>query len=139
MGFKVSINSNNVIDALKRKREENIASKIDLDRLGEFLVDKLVTLIEEQDPSWPVPSGWRDPRAWIETGELRDTITYKIEEEGTKRTLKVGLFDPELASIAFMLEFGSASNNLPERPLFRTVFNTERDAILEEIKKMMQE
>jgi len=115
------------------------------EEVGQYLENKLVDKITKQDPSWvslsPVTiRRKKSSKAWIDTGELIGLITHTIEGS-IPVSIQVGIFDHEKAFIAYCLEFGTNGgsivaggmihtwNHIPERPLFRLVFDEEKEAI----------
>jgi len=110
-------------------------------KAGAYLEAKLVEMIDKQ---W---AGWQplDPKTarrkhstkiWVDTGELRSLITHVVEGRIPK-VVKVGIFNHEKGLIAHFLEFGT--KHIPERPLFRLVFDLEKEKIerliIDEINK----
>ncbi len=71
-------------------------------------------------------------KIWVHTGSLFQLITYTIEGRVPK-VVKVGIFDDERSLVAHFLEFGT--KNIPERPLFRLVFDLEKEKVLQMIQK----
>lgn len=109
-------------------------SKPDYDAIGKHLVDKLKFTIRTQHSlplNWP-PSGG-DGLAWHETGLLLDSLDYRVIRENNTVNILVGVFSlPERAKIVLWLEYGT--DEIPERPLFRTVIPNEKEYILEQLK-----
>jgi len=126
------------------------------DRVGAYLEGKIVEKIEQQDSSWQKLHPFTVKRkgstkAWIDKGELLSLITRIIEGRMPK-VVKVGIFNHEKGYIAHILEFGvsipvtekmrkylhsqglhlrnsTTEINIPERPLFRLVFDIEKNKI----------
>lgn len=118
-------------------------------KVGDYIAGKILDRMVAQDPSWePLAestiSRKKSTKAWIDTGELFNLIMHSIE--GTMPVeIQVGIFDHEKAFIAYCLEFGTNGgsivaggmihtwNHIPERPLFRAVFDEERENIIDMI------
>lgn len=101
-------------------------------KAGAYMESRLVNMIVEQNPQWtPLkPATTRQKgssKIYIDTGELMNLITYQIEGIMPK-TVKVGIFNHEKGMIAHFMEFGT--RNMPERPLFRLVFDMEEQKVL---------
>lgn len=118
--------------------------------VGKHLNDCIHNRLENQDdPSWqPLAASTirrkGSAKAWIDKEELRDLIIHTVE--GTAPVMvQVGIFNHEKAFIAYCLEFGTNGgsivaggmihtwNHIPERSLFRTVFNEEKQACINRI------
>lgn len=134
-------------------------------RAGQFMHAKLIEKIDRGDPSWAKLSEFtiarkRSTKPWVDTGELRSLITYKIEVEGQTYHVQVGIFSDEKAMIASVLEFGAtimvtpkmraylhhigmhlrrdtASIHIPARPLFRATFDEHVDNLESVIEKFL--
>lgn len=106
-------------------------------RVGAYLEAKLVEMIDKQHSNWkPL-----DPQTvkkkgstkiWVDSSELRSLIAHRVEGR-TPKTVKVGIFEHQRGLIAHFLEFGT--KDIPERPLFRLVFDLEKDRIGDLIDK----
>lgn len=110
-------------------------------RVGAYMEAKIVEMIDRQWGGWPPldPKTVRkkkSSKAWVDTGELRSLITHVIEGRIPK-TVKVGIFEHEKGLIAHFLEFGT--KNIPERPLFRLVFDLEKEKVLQMIKERAEQ
>jgi len=106
-------------------------------RAGAFLTAKLVERIDVGDPRWPPLSAWwaakkKSSKIYIHTGELRALLTYRVEGEGLRRAVKVGIFDCEKAAILAKLEYGH--ERIPERPLMRPVADENEEALQELVR-----
>jgi hypothetical protein len=113
-------------------------------RVGAYLEGKLVEMIDKQWAGWQsldpkTISKKKSTKVWVDTGELRSLITHVVEGRIPK-TVKVGIFSHEKGLIAHFLEFGT--KHIPERPLFRLVFDLEREKverfIIDEINKELE-
>jgi hypothetical protein len=117
--------------------------------VGDYLQKKILEKITQQDPSWPpladaTVAAKGSTKAWIDTGEIFTLIADRglRIEEGPPIQIEVGIFDHEKAFVAMCLEYGTngvnitarginhTSNHIPERPLFRLVFDTEIETAL---------
>lgn len=120
-------------------------------KVGDYLSGKIADKITMQDPSWePLAASTiarkKSSKAWVDTGEIFNLISNTIKsvnvEEGINpKIVQVGIFDHEKALIAQFLEYGTNGgsivaggmmhswNHIPERPLFRLVFDEERENI----------
>lgn len=102
-------------------------------RMGAYMEAKLVAKITHQDSSWAaldpktIKAKKGSTKAWIDSGELRTLITRTVEGS-MQKIVKVGIFNHKKGIIAHFLEFGT-SRGIPERPLFRLVFDMEKDNI----------
>ena len=107
--------------------------------------------IKEGDSSWaPLSPEWAAKKGhdnpWYYTTRLEDTIEYEIEGDG----VHVGILKHEeypetgstVAVVAASLEYGAHTRNIPERPLFRPVFEEQVKGIVkdaaEDIKKRIK-
>jgi phage gpG-like protein len=72
-------------------------------------------------------------RTLIETRELYDSIHYEVGENGDMTTLLVGVFDPKLAEIGAVHEFGS--DTVPSRPFLRSTFDEHAGEIGDELEE----
>ena len=110
-----------------------------------------VVRIHNGDPSWePLSEAWAEKkghgRQWYYTGRIEEAIEFIVE--GNK--VRIGIIKHEtypdtgssVAAVAAALEFGSPSQGIPERPLFRPVFNEQIDDIkkdaIQDIKKRIK-
>ncbi|RLI76001.1 hypothetical protein DRP05_13730 [Archaeoglobales archaeon] len=114
------------------------------DKVGAYLESKLVEMIDKQWGGWqPLKPATikrkRSTKAWVDTGELRSLITH-IVEGNIPKIVKVGIFNHKKGLIAHFLEFGT--KHIPERPLFRLVFDLEKEKveqlIIEELNKELE-
>lgn len=104
-------------------------------KVGAYMEAKIVEMIDKQWGGWaPLdPKTVRrkkSTKAWVDTGELRSLITHVVEGRIPK-VVKVGIFEHEKGLIAHFLEFGT--KHIPERPLFRLVFDLEKEKVIEMI------
>jgi hypothetical protein len=113
-------------------------------KVGAYMEGKLVEMIDKQWPGWqPLePDTVRrkhSSKIWVDTGELRSLITHVVEGRIPK-VIKVGIFNHEKGLIAHFLESGT--KHIPERPLFRLVFDLEKEKmeqmVVREINKELQ-
>lgn len=80
-----------------------------------------------------------------EHGDLVNSITYQVVEEGGTITGRVGVFDSRLEGIAITNEFGN--DRIPPRPFLRLTFDENIDEIsqkmisqiFDRIEKVMKE
>lgn len=114
------------------------------EKVGAFAEAKVIDRINDQDSRWQPLSKkyleWKKKHGkseltWVQTGELRLLITYRVIVEGNETNVQVGIFDHEKGFIAHILEFGTSDGDIPERPLFRPVF----DENIEELEKKIKE
>jgi len=66
-----------------------------------------------------------------EHGDLVNSITYDIIDESNQVTGRIGVFNPELAEIALINEFGT--DKIPSRPFLRIAFDENIDRISNQI------
>lgn len=113
-------------------------------KVGAFAEAKVIDRINMQDSRWqPLNEKyleWKKKHGhseltWAQTGQLRDVITYRVTVEGNETNVQVGIFNHEKGFIAHILEFGTSDGVIPERPLFRPVF----DENIEELEKKAKE
>lgn len=106
-------------------------------RLERAFVDR----IKEGDSDWPpLSSDWAEKKGhgkqWYYTGRLEQAIEYEIDGDG----VHVGILKHEaypetgstVAVVAASLEYGAPTRNIPERPLFRPVFEEQVKDIIED-------
>jgi len=124
--------------------------------VGDYLAGKVADKITKQDPSWkPLAASTiarkKSSKAWIDTGEIFALISNTVQSVKTEGTIpkyvQVGIFDHDKAFIAYCLEFGTNGgsvvaggriytwNHIPERPLFRLVFDEERENVIDLIHR----
>ena len=124
-------------------------------KAGDYLAGKIVDKMVAQDPGWkPLAESTiaakGSSKAWIDTGEImgliEDTAKSVRVDGGNPKIVQVGIFEHEKAFIAYCLEFGTNGgsivaggiihtwNHIPERPLFRLVFDEEREKIIDLIQ-----
>lgn len=113
-------------------------------RVGEFLVLKLVEKINQGDSTWaplkPETIARKgSSKIYIDTSELQTLITHIVEEQGLEKKVKVGIFEHDKGLIAHFLEFGSDDKTLPERPLFRLVMDMEEENVIELINETIED
>jgi len=107
-------------------------------KIGEYLEAKIVDMINRQHPGWQpnAPATIQrkgSSKVWVDSSELRTLITHQIE--GTlPKVVKIGIFDHDKGAIAHFLEFGT-TRGIPERPLFRLVFDLEQEKVIGIIEK----
>lgn len=105
-------------------------------------------------------------KAWIDTGDLTTQITNRVVTTGLTSKIEVGIFDSDKGLIAQWLEFGTDAYTIlpknksmlawkdkggkwnrakkvnhpgiPERPLFRLVFDLEQDNVDRLIQKELE-
>lgn len=111
---------------------ERVARKV-----GMYMEMKLIEMIDRQWAGWEpldpkTVKRKRSTKAWVDTGELRNLITHVVGGRISK-IVKVGIFEHEKGLIAHFLEFGT--EHIPERPLFRLVFDLEKEKVIEMIQK----
>ena len=147
MRIKVSTN----ISGLQRKLRQVVDGrrKMDYKAVGEYLVERLKNHIDMQDLDWkplsPVTIARKGhDRAWVDTNELYDNITYRIIRDGKAVKVQVGVFDhPTRTFVAWVLEYGydgeKGGHPIPERPLFRTTINMEKDEVERIVWEMSRE
>ncbi len=135
------------------------------ERTGQLVEAKIIEKIDRSDPSWAKLSSFtieqkKSSKAWVDTGELRSLITYKVSVKGKAYHVQVGIFSGEKAMIATVLEFGATINvtpkmraylhhigmhlrkstttiRIPPRPLFRAVFDEEKGNLESIIEKIL--
>lgn len=121
-------------------------------KVGDYLAGKIVDKMVAQDKNWkPLAASTiaakGSSKAWIDSGELMGLIedtAQSIRVDGTNpKMVQVGIFEHEKAFIAYCLEFGTNGgsivaggmihtwNHIPERPLFRAVFDEEREKVID--------
>ena len=100
--------------------------------VGNYLQQKILEKITQQDPSWPplaasTIAAKGSSKAWIDTGELFGLIADRglCIQNGPPIEIEIGIFEDEKGFVAQCLEYGTI--HIPERPLFRLVFDTEVD------------
>jgi len=130
---------------------ERVAQKV-----GDYLSGKIADKMTMQDPSWkPLAASTirrkKSSKVWIDTGEIFNLISNAVESVHTEginpKFVQVGIFDSEKAFAAICNEFGTNGgsvvaggmihswNHIPERPLFRLVFDEEQDNITDMIHR----
>lgn len=124
-------------------------------KVGDYLAGRIADKITMQDPDWVplAPSTIRQKKsskAWIDTGEIfaliEDTTrSVQVDPGMNPKMVRVGIFEHEKALIAQFLEYGTNGgsivagglihtwNHIPERPLFRLVFEEERENVTDMI------
>jgi len=128
-------------------------------RVGDYLSGRIADRITKQDPSWPKLAAStiarkKSSKAWIDKGEIFQLISNEwksVRIDGTNpKYVQVGIFDHEKAMIAQFLEYGTNGgsivaggiihtwNHIPERPLFRLVFDEEQDNITDMIHREIE-
>jgi len=105
-------------------------------KVGAYMEAKIVEMIDRQWGGWPpldpkTVKRKKSTKAWVDTGELRSLITHVVEGRSLK-VVKIGIFEHEKGLIAHFLEFGT--KHIPERPLFRLVFDLEEEKVLKMIQ-----
>jgi len=123
-------------------------------KVGEYYESKLIDMLSEGWPGWaPLAPGTVKSKGssspWIDTGELWNQITYRVATGNLSSKVEIGIFEHEKAFIAQCLEFGTSSTgsvtaggmmhqwskgHIPERPLFRLVFDLE----VEKVQSMIE-
>ncbi|PKG32187.1 MAG: hypothetical protein CW742_09455 [Methanoregula sp.] len=119
-------------------------------KVGDYIAGRIADKITMQDPSWePLAESTirqkKSSKAWVDTGEIFALISntlQSVQVDGINpKMIQVGIFDHEKALIAQFLEYGTNGgsivaggrmhswNHIPERPLFRLVFDEERENI----------
>ena len=110
------------------------------EKAGEYLAGKIAEKISLQDSSWApnAPSTIAkkgSSKVWVDSGQLFDLITdtkQSVRVSGQfppeNKTIRVGIFDHDKGMIAHFIEYGT--DDIPERPLFRLVFDVERDILM---------
>ncbi|MBN2734728.1 MAG: hypothetical protein JXQ82_07730 [Methanomicrobiaceae archaeon] len=131
-------------------------------KVGEYLEGKILDMMHEQYPEWPSLSASTmaqkgSKKAWIDTGELWEQITYRVTTGNIDSKIEIGIFDHDKGLIARWLEFGTDPYvilpknkkvlswkdkggkrhiakqvnhpGIPERPLFRLVFDLEKENV----------
>ena len=100
--------------------------------VGDYLQKKILEKITQQDPSWtPLAASTiaakGSSKAWIDTEELFSLIADRglRIQSGPPIEIEIGIFESEKGFVAQCLEYGTI--HIPERPLFRLVFDTEVD------------
>lgn len=106
------------------------------DKVGQYLEGRIIDKMDEQHGGWPALAPTTvmrkgSTKAWIDTGELREQITYHVRD-GLPRTVAIGIFEHDKALVARWLEFGT--RYIPERPLFRLVFDLEDEHLMNLIR-----
>lgn len=118
-----------------------------LEYLSKFLVWRIDEVIEKQLYSWsPLSASWKfskkklglSPKQWVASGFIKDSIKYWHSR--AQKTYIIGVHPYKkhreykfggvmikkrnvlLVDVIRKLEFGSAAENLPARPLFSKVF-----------------
>ena len=130
---------------------ERIAQKV-----GDYLAGEIAVRISMQDPSWePLAASTirkkGSSKAWIDTGEIFSLISNTMQSVRTEgvnpKWVHVGIFDHEKALIAQFLEYGTNGgsvvaggqihtwNHIPERSLFRLVFDEEMENVIEMVHR----
>lgn len=124
--------------------------------VGEYIAGKIADKMTMQDPGWkPLAASTikkkGSSKAWIDSGEIFKLISKTVESVHTEgvnpKYVNVGIFDHEKAFAALCNEFGTNGgsvvaggmihswNHIPERPLFRLVFEEEQDNIVDMIQR----
>jgi len=75
----------------------------------------------------------RSSHTLIDKGNLVGSITHKIIIHGNELQGEVGIFDPEIAYIGFVHEFGRGRN--PERSFMRSTFDDKGDQLMDELEQ----
>lgn len=111
-------------------------------------------------------AGKGSSKAWIDTGELASQITSRVLTQGMTSQVEVGIFDSDKGLVARWLEFGTDPYTIlpkeksmlawrdksgkwhwakkvdhpgiPERPLFRLVFDVEQENVDRLIQKELE-
>lgn len=110
------------------------------EEVGAYLESRLVNKIVQQDPGWaplkPATIARKgSAKIWVDTGELMGLITHMVQG-GIPKTVYVGIFNHEKGLIAKFIEYGT--KDMPERPLFRLVFEEEKDKIQDILEKALE-
>jgi hypothetical protein len=112
--------------------------------IGLRLERAFIERIKGGDSSWaPLSGAWAKKKGhgkqWYYTGRLENAIEYEIEGGD----VHVGILKHEayletgstVAVVAASLEYGAPTRNIPERPLFRPVFEDESKGIVKDAAK----
>jgi hypothetical protein len=137
-------------DLEKLGQSKRTVEKLIVDRMSEFVFDRLKFHIRMQDLKWPpLSESWAKQKgfdyAWVWTGDL--FMGFQVRKSGGKAY--VGVFEDQkhkltgvsLASIAERLEYGYGEINKktgtvqPPRPLFRPVSQEISGRTVREIAK----
>ena len=131
-------------------------------KVGEYIEGKIVDMMVQQSPDWPTLSSSTiaqkgSSKAWIDTGELSQQVTYRVATGNLASKIEIGIFDSDKGLIAHWLEYGTDAYTIlpknkkvlswkdktgtrhfakqvnhpgiPERPLFRLVFDLEVEKV----------
>ncbi len=136
---RVKVSKNNfskVVESLNPTQMRGLKESIGL-RLERAFIER----IKGGDSSWaPLSGAWAAKKGhgnqWYYTGRLENAIEYEIDGDG----VHVGILKHEtypdtgstVAVVAATLEFGSVTRNIPERPLFRPVFEEQVKDIIKD-------
>lgn len=122
---------------------DNIMNRV-ADKVGVYMEQKMVDMLIKQDPSWAplTPStiaAKGSTKIYIDTGELMGLIDHVVKG-GTTKIINIGIFNHEKAYIAHIIEFGNEEHNVKMggRPLFRLVFDLEREKAIQLIESELQ-
>ncbi len=123
-------------------------------KVGEYFEGKILDMMHQQYPGWPALAASTiankgSTKAWIDTGELWEQITYRVATGNLNSKIEIGIFDHEKAFIAQCLEYGTTNTgaimaagmmhqwsktHIPERSLFRLVFDLEEENVIQMIE-----
>lgn len=123
---------------------DNITTRV-ATKVGTYMEQKIVDMMIKQDPSWeklkPATIAAKgSTKIYIDTGELMELIDHVVKGGKTK-VINVGIFNHEKAYIAHIIEFGKDEHNVTMRgrPLFRLVFDLERENIIRLIESELEQ
>jgi hypothetical protein len=136
---RVTVSKNNfakIAASLNPKQMRGLKESIGL-RLERAFIER----IKGGDPYWaPLSGAWAAKKGhgnqWYYTGRLENAIEFAIEGDD----VHVGILKHEaypesgstVAVVAASLEYGAPTRNIPERPLFRPVFEEQVQDIVKD-------